>query len=49
MTRTPKAEDFLFIGRGFGCMSRTDGVGPRAVNKKSFVLNRSTGGGSYGH
>jgi hypothetical protein len=27
------AEDFLFSGRGFERMSRTDEVGPRAVNK----------------
>jgi hypothetical protein len=43
------AEDFLFIGRGFRRMSRTVEVGPRPVNKKSFVLNRSAGGRFYGH
>ncbi|GMG95042.1 hypothetical protein Cmtc_62620 [Cupriavidus sp. TKC] len=43
------AEGFLFSGRGLRCMSRTGEIAPRAVNKKSFVLNRSTGVRFYGH
>ncbi|WP_232446134.1 hypothetical protein, partial [Burkholderia ubonensis] len=44
-----KAEVFLVSGRGNQRIDRPPGVNPRPVTKKTFVLNCSTGDGSYGH
>ena len=43
-----KAEIFLVGGRG-NAHRHVVGPDPRPVIKKMFVLNRSTGGGRYGH
>ena len=49
LERTAKCRGSFVYWRGFRRMSRTIEVGPRPLNKKSFVLNRSAGGRFYWH